>query len=379
MGEFLSSRRNERQLEREALRQRLDHSSPTAPRPHLFETSVSEAALALAETPREMAKMASGADHLLNAALRLVTPRGADTDPGLSARADLDLQSRGGTACASHDVSTDVEGQTGTGEAGEQDMSTLASVSPSIRKLSAQPSTTPSGSLLAERAESVGQLINAALLLPEGTTIHPLITPRSPATPQSRGDGRKRDGDGTLQDYARDKMGALSADVRAAQTKDEQPDCGLGDVRGALEARASASSPPIARQAFDEVRSQDEASLEKKAQKEITSSKMPPGVQLKKAFASGAQYCIFWKQDGAELYPSSAYVTPNKRAALQKARGDNKTFASESSACTFSLSDAWPVSTCAREQRPVEAVDLSRKHLAQEFKSESGQSDLREP
>ena len=56
-----------------------------------------------------------------------------------------------------------------------------------------------------------------------------------------------------------------------------------------------------------------------------------------------------------------------KRATLKKARGDDKTFTSESTAYAFSLSDASPVSTCAREQRKVEALDLSRRHLAQEF------------
>jgi len=114
-------------------------------------------------------------------------------------------------------------------------------------------------------------------------------------------------------------------------------------------------------------KSASEGSAEKKAQEEIIRSDLLPSAQLERAFAGGASYCIFWRQAGATLQPAAAYVTPDRRSALKRARGDAKTFASESSAGALALADPSPVAICAREQRQVEGVDLGRQGLAAEF------------
>ena len=213
LGDFLSSRRSEREQEREALRQRLDPTSPSpAQRTHVFETSVSEAALTqlAASSPRQLA--GAGA-NLLTAALNLVTPR-QELDAAPATNADsADRYSHGGTAGSrlSLDVGAGVaERQAELGSDGANDPDLLGS-NPAT---TATPLTSRG---LAERAESVGQIINAALLLPEGTTIHPLITPRSPsiALPQSRGYGWKQAAADEVDNLAHvTRMGgSLGADV----------------------------------------------------------------------------------------------------------------------------------------------------------------------
>ena len=248
LGEFLSSRRNEREQEREALRQRLDPSSPSpTKRTHVFETSMSEAALTqlAASSPRQLAA-GTGTD-LLTAALNLVTPR-QELDAAPATNADsADRYSYGGTA-GSRLI---LDGGTGVAER-HAELGADGASDPDL--LVSNPATTATPTPLTsrglvERVESVGQLMNAALLLPEGTTIHPLITPRSLSInlPQSRGYGWQQAAD-EVDDLAHGiRMGgSLAADghtVCGAQGGFEHP----GEGGGRTSRRLSRWAPPARR------------------------------------------------------------------------------------------------------------------------------------
>mmetsp|Transcript_85119 Transcript_85119/g.214607 ORF Transcript_85119/g.214607 Transcript_85119/m.214607 type:complete len:611 (-) Transcript_85119:351-2183(-) len=97
-----------------------------------------------------------------------------------------------------------------------------------------------------------------------------------------------------------------------------------------------------------------------------------PKAELKKAFDSGATHVIFWWKKGEEFVAGASYVLPERERMLKAARGDDKTFTSESSLVTIRSDGKGPVATAARSGKEITLEDAAnfrfkRASLAKEF------------
>merc|ERR1712014_484444 len=62
----------------------------------------------------------------------------------------------------------------------------------------------------------------------------------------------------------------------------------------------------------------------------------------------GATHVIFWHKNGDEYEVGASYVVPERIAALKAARGDDKSYTSESYAFKLDANGTGPVATAAR-------------------------------
>jgi len=98
-----------------------------------------------------------------------------------------------------------------------------------------------------------------------------------------------------------------------------------------------------------------------------------PKAELKRAFESGASHAIFWWKQGDDWVVGASYVTPERVRALKAARGDDKSYTSESAAWKLDASGLGPVATAARSGKEVVIEDpatdssVKRADLAKEF------------
>jgi len=98
-----------------------------------------------------------------------------------------------------------------------------------------------------------------------------------------------------------------------------------------------------------------------------------PKEELQKAFGNGATHVIFWHQVGDVFQVGASYVIPERERALKQARGDDKSYTSESWAFKLPASGNGPVATAARSGVTVDfdaasELNYQRKALAKEFK-----------
>merc|ERR1711964_101400 len=98
-----------------------------------------------------------------------------------------------------------------------------------------------------------------------------------------------------------------------------------------------------------------------------------PKEDLQKAFDQGASHVIFWCKKGDYLVAGASYVVPERLRALKAARGDDKTYTSESEKIKIPVDSKGPVATAARSGMEIVLDDPSsdsnfvRKTLAAEF------------
>lgn len=98
-----------------------------------------------------------------------------------------------------------------------------------------------------------------------------------------------------------------------------------------------------------------------------------PKAELEKAFDSGATSATFWWKKGEEYVVGASYVLPERVRALKAARGDDKTYASESESVKIPADSLGPVATSARSGKEIILEDPStdpnfkRADLAKEF------------
>jgi len=100
-----------------------------------------------------------------------------------------------------------------------------------------------------------------------------------------------------------------------------------------------------------------------------------PKSELENAFKSGATHTIFWRLDaaGTSYEWGADFVTPERLRMLKNARGDDKSFTSESRSMTFPASGEGPVASAARSateiviQDPSSSTSFKRSALAKEF------------
>jgi len=98
-----------------------------------------------------------------------------------------------------------------------------------------------------------------------------------------------------------------------------------------------------------------------------------PKAELKRAFESGASHAIFWWKQGDDWVVGASYVTPERVRALKAARGDDKSYTSESAAWKLDASGLGPVATAGRSGKEVVIEDpatdssVKRADLAKEF------------
>jgi len=98
-----------------------------------------------------------------------------------------------------------------------------------------------------------------------------------------------------------------------------------------------------------------------------------PKEELQRAFDNGATHVIFWRQKGDHFVVGASYVIPTRVRALKAARGDDKTFASESAKRQIPVSSKGPVATAARSgmevtvENPLQDPNFVRKDLVAEF------------
>eukprot|EP00931_Biecheleriopsis_adriatica_P099020 TRINITY_DN7325_c0_g1_i1.p1 TRINITY_DN7325_c0_g1~~TRINITY_DN7325_c0_g1_i1.p1 ORF type:complete len:656 (-),score=128.38 TRINITY_DN7325_c0_g1_i1:137-2020(-) len=98
-----------------------------------------------------------------------------------------------------------------------------------------------------------------------------------------------------------------------------------------------------------------------------------PKAELKRAFDMGATHAIFWWKQGDEWVVGASYVTPERLRALKVARGDERSYTSESEKRKISVKSFGPVATAGRSgkeivlQDPASVPNFKRKDLAQEF------------
>merc|ERR1719277_2959062 len=98
-----------------------------------------------------------------------------------------------------------------------------------------------------------------------------------------------------------------------------------------------------------------------------------PKDELQKAFDNGATHVIFWRREGDHFVVGANYVIPTRVRALRAARGDDKTFASESAKRQIPVDSKGPVATAARSgmeitvEDPLSDPNFLRKDLAAEF------------
>jgi len=98
-----------------------------------------------------------------------------------------------------------------------------------------------------------------------------------------------------------------------------------------------------------------------------------PKAELEKAFDSGATHAIFWWRKGDEFVVGASYVLPERVQALKAARGDDKSYTSESASVKIPAGGVGPVATAARSgkeltlQNPATDPNFKRASLAKEF------------
>lgn len=98
-----------------------------------------------------------------------------------------------------------------------------------------------------------------------------------------------------------------------------------------------------------------------------------PKEELQKAFDWGATHCIFWHKVGDQYEVGASYVIPERVRGLKQARGDDKSYTSESSAFKLSATGEGPISTAARSgvasfiEDPATDPNFKRAALAKEF------------
>jgi len=98
-----------------------------------------------------------------------------------------------------------------------------------------------------------------------------------------------------------------------------------------------------------------------------------PNAELKKAFDSGATTAIFWEKKGEEFVAAASYVLSERVRALKAARGDDKTYASESESVKIPADSSGPVAASASSGKEIFLEDPStdpnfkRADLAKEF------------
>jgi len=98
-----------------------------------------------------------------------------------------------------------------------------------------------------------------------------------------------------------------------------------------------------------------------------------PKAELQKAFDSGATYAMLWWRQGDEFVVGASYVSLNRERALRAARGDNKTYTSESAPVKIPVDSMGPVASAARSgkeitlENPAAESNFKRASLAKEF------------
>jgi hypothetical protein len=98
-----------------------------------------------------------------------------------------------------------------------------------------------------------------------------------------------------------------------------------------------------------------------------------PKEDLQRAFDEGATHVIFWWKKGDEYVVGADYVVPERLRALKAARGDDKTYTTESENVKIPADSSGPVPTAASSGKELVLEDPSsdpnfqRKDLAAEF------------
>jgi len=100
-----------------------------------------------------------------------------------------------------------------------------------------------------------------------------------------------------------------------------------------------------------------------------------PKAELEKAFTAGATHAIFWWRKGDEFVVGASYVIPERVRALKAARGDDKSYTSESALVKIPVDSEGPVATAARSGKEITLEDptadsnsnFRRASLAKEF------------
>jgi len=98
-----------------------------------------------------------------------------------------------------------------------------------------------------------------------------------------------------------------------------------------------------------------------------------PKAELEKAFDSGATHAIFWWKQGDEFVAGASFVLPERLRALKAARGDDKSYTSESELVKIPANGEGPVATSARSGKEITLEDpaadpnFKRAGLAKEF------------
>lgn len=102
-----------------------------------------------------------------------------------------------------------------------------------------------------------------------------------------------------------------------------------------------------------------------------------PKAELETAFNSGATHAIFWWRKGDEFVVGASFVVPERVRALKAARGDDKTYTSESALVKIPADSVGPVATAARSGKeitledPAKDSNFKRASLATEFNIKS--------
>jgi len=98
-----------------------------------------------------------------------------------------------------------------------------------------------------------------------------------------------------------------------------------------------------------------------------------PHADLEKAFDFGATHAIFWWRKGDHFEVGASYVLPERLRALRAARGDDKSYTSESALVQIPAESMGPVATAARSGKEITLEDpaadpkFKRASLAAEF------------
>merc|ERR1711956_160663 len=95
----------------------------------------------------------------------------------------------------------------------------------------------------------------------------------------------------------------------------------------------------------------------------------------RQAFTAGATHAIFWWRKGDEFVVGASYVIPERVRALKAARGDDKSYTSESALVKIPVDSEGPVATAARSGKEITLEDptadsnsnFRRASLAKEF------------
>ena len=98
-----------------------------------------------------------------------------------------------------------------------------------------------------------------------------------------------------------------------------------------------------------------------------------PASELVSVVTSGSSYAVYWKQQGDEYVVRGDFVLPERAAALKEARGDDKTFASETRKVRLPAAGNNMVASAAASgkevvlDKPAESSTFKRASLAKEF------------